>query len=290
MFCEHCNTEFKSVSSLNNHKRNAKYCLKLQNNENNENIENKEEYKCTYCNKAFSEKYLKTHISKCINYFELIIDNLKKEINEKEEEFKKILYEKDNEIIRLKVENSFLQNEHNLFINSYQEDRNHIKELTKKPTTIINNSHNINNMLINPIIENIPKIKEKIEHNLNINHIIEGQKGIANFAVNNILKDDSGNITYICTDPSRGFFKFVNENNAIVKDIHAKQLTRNLCKAGLVNKANDIAIASCTDEEGNIDTEKFALISPKTIEISELENNNCTFKSELTSYTTMKKN
>ena len=72
-----------------------------------------------------------------------------------------------------------------------------------------------------------------------------------------------------------------------MKDIHAKQLTRNLCKAGLVNKANDIAIASCTDEEGNIDKEKFALISPKTIEISGIESNNSSFKSELTSYTTL---
>ena len=216
MFCEYCNTEFKTISSLNNHKRNAKYCLKLQNKENKEN-EKVKENKCIYCSKTFSEKYLKIHVSKCINYFEIKIEELKKEIKNKEEEFKKVLIEKDNEIIKLKVENSFLQNEHNLFINSYKEDRDHIKELSKAPT-IINNSHSINNMLINPIIENIPKIKEKIEHNLNINHIIEGQKAIANFAVNNILKDDNGNITYVCTDPSRGFFKFLNENNAIVKD------------------------------------------------------------------------
>jgi hypothetical protein len=31
MFCEYCNKEFKNTSTLNYHKKNAKYCLKIQN-------------------------------------------------------------------------------------------------------------------------------------------------------------------------------------------------------------------------------------------------------------------
>ena len=37
MLCEYCNTNFKTTSSLNNHKIKAKYCLRIQEEINTEN-------------------------------------------------------------------------------------------------------------------------------------------------------------------------------------------------------------------------------------------------------------
>ena len=59
MNCEYCKKNFKSLSSLNNHKITAKYCLKIQGN----NIDN---YNCNFCNKNFSTKsVLKKHFISC---------------------------------------------------------------------------------------------------------------------------------------------------------------------------------------------------------------------------------
>ena len=253
---------------------------------------------CQYCKKTFSSKqYLKLHILKCYDYYEFRIQELEKQILEKDQEIKNIIRDKDKEIdniikdkdteikilreenIKLTVLNSYLQNEH-------IDDKNHIKEMSKNPITVNNNSTNhTSNMYINSIIEDISKIQEQLENNLNINHIIDGQKGIANFAFKYLLTDENGNKTYICSDTSRGNFKFMNENNSIIKDLNAKTLTRNLCKAGLICKANNIANSSYTDENGNINKSIFDIIYPKTIEINEIESNNSIFKNELASYT-----
>jgi len=208
-----------------------------------------------------------------------------------EKSYKEKLKEKDDEIkllieenIKLKTINSIYKDEHDLLHVSYKEDREHIKELSKKPVSVINNSNN-SNLFVNNIIDDISKLKEQINTNLNIGHVVNGQKGIANFAFNNLLKDEHGNKTYTCTDPSRGFFKFMNEYNAIVKDFHAKHLTRNMCKAGLIAKVNELFYTTFQNEDGNIDKNTFEIVYPKTVEINDLENNNTAFKNELISYT-----
>jgi hypothetical protein len=62
MNCEYCNTEFKTKSTLNNHKNKAKYCLIIQG-----KIEQKENiFKCELCDKILSTKqYLKLHKESC---------------------------------------------------------------------------------------------------------------------------------------------------------------------------------------------------------------------------------
>ena len=57
--CEYCKTGFKSISSLNLHKKRAKYCLNIQN-------KNIEEFICEYCGNNFTSKQnLNKHIIIC---------------------------------------------------------------------------------------------------------------------------------------------------------------------------------------------------------------------------------
>ena len=62
LFCEYCNTSFKTTSALNNHKNKAKYCLSIQG-----KIELKKEvFKCNLCEKILSTKQiLEIHKEKC---------------------------------------------------------------------------------------------------------------------------------------------------------------------------------------------------------------------------------
>ena len=290
--CEHCNSEFKTISSLNLHKKTAKYCLKKQKSSSNEvcSLNNTVESICKFCEKSFSINYIKTHVLTCNSYLEYRIKELENQLLDKDLEIKNLVIEKDLEIKKLHEENIKLQTENSFLKEDRVEDRQHIKEMNKNPITVNtnnisnSNSNNSSNIHVNSVIEDISKIEETLE-NLNINHVINGQKGIANFAYKYLCTDENNNKTYLCTDPSRGFFKFINENNAVIKDISAKTLVRNLCRAGLVLKVNNIAHSSYTDENGIIDKNKFDVIFPKTVEINEIESNNTAFKNELATYT-----
>jgi hypothetical protein len=101
MNCEYCNKEFKSKSSLNNHKNKAKYCLVIQG-----KLEQKEIiFKCDFCEKVLSSKRnLEIHKEKCRG---------KKEDIFQCEYCKKILSSKQNLDIHIKkceiiqIENEF---------------------------------------------------------------------------------------------------------------------------------------------------------------------------------------
>ena len=54
---------------------------------------------------------------------------------------------------------------------------------------------------------NFDRIKEAIENKFTVNHVVDGQKGLAKFMVDTILTDEEGNLLYVCTDASRNIFK-----------------------------------------------------------------------------------
>ena len=96
----------------------------------------------------------------------------------------------------------------------------------------------------------IDKIKNAIENKLDINHIIDGQKGLAHFVKDNILTDDTGKLLYICTDPSRQIFKYKDSTGEIKKDVEAKKLTNYIVDGGIKQKTVEVANEWYTDDEG----------------------------------------
>jgi hypothetical protein len=263
--CEYCNNIFVNDNSLKNHQRITKYCL----------IKQKKQIICESCNKIlYSQNDFENHQNNCITF-------LKLKIKELEDENKDIIY---------------YQNKIELCEKQLIEKDNHIKHLQEqivsitktavsKPTT----TNNINNKILNMSILNLDNenVKSIINDKYNLDVISEGQKGVARFATNFLLKDSDGNLNYICTDPSRKIFKYKNDAGELEKDINAQKLTNILTDNGIFNTTSQITSDHWTNDDGSIDDDKFSKLFSKTLEINSLKEDNTIFKNELIAQTSI---
>ena len=135
---------------------------------------------------------------------------------------------------------------------------------------------------------NLDKLKNIINEKYNDSYLFQGQKGIAKFAVEHILTDENGNLSYICTDPSRQIFKYKDSSGDIRKDVEAKKITNFLIDGGIQNKSSDMFIKLWTDIDGKIDGEKCSELLNKADAMMKLKNDNTIFKKELVYMTTKK--
>jgi len=293
MECEFCKTTLKSLSSLNYHKKTNKKCLKKQN-----IILTDKFIPCEFCKKVFSNQTLKIHLLSCKNkkvkekddiIEELlkekditdnllkekdeIIEDMKKEKDEIIEDMKKEKDEMKNRILELEVENKI-----------YLKDHEFVKNMAAQPKTT-NNNNKIR--VMNNFFDNPEKVKQLVDEKLTRDHICDGQKGVAQFAINFLLKDDEGNINYFCTDTSRSMFKFQNSEGEIEKDVKAIKLTNMLLDAGIKHKTGTIAPTLWTKKDGTVDTDKFQIFSPSTNEIILMQMDNSVFRNELACFTSV---
>jgi len=252
--CEYCNKVLSSKQYLKEHNKKCEkvqekveiifkcdYCFKVLSSKQNlgihvkkcEKVKEKVEiiFNCEYCNKGLSSKQmLKNHKNICnikkqkedIELKQLkekleINKILEKELKNKLEMSEKELKEKEKIIIKIKTQNENYK-EQNL---SYKEQ---VKDLQDKLDKIANKAidkptnsttHNTLNFKSSIDFNDIDKIKNVIQNSLNINHIVDGQKGIANFVKDTLLTDDTGQLLYICTDPSRYVFKYKDSTGAM---------------------------------------------------------------------------
>ena len=272
MICEYCNNEFKTDKSLYNHQKRTKYCLEKQN-----------KYIICCCEKSFSNDNYIIHILNCVKY-------LQNKIKELEDENRDIIYfqnENDNlkqKIIDIEKDKNSLHEQ----IKSLQDEILNInKTAMMKPSTT--NNTTINNKILNMSVLNFNEnnVKDVIDNKYNTDIIAGGQKGIAKFATNYLLKDDEGNLNYICTDVSRKIFKFKNELGELEKDVNAKKLTNILSENGLIEKTSNLSQQFWTNEDGTIDQDKFLSIIEKASEIKNLKEDNTIFKNELANMTSV---
>ena len=273
MICEYCNKQFKTTSSLNLHIKTAKYCLQIQNKLN-------EEYKCFSCNKFLTSKYnLTLHLEKCTTLYKLNL--LVKDKND--------LLKKENNI--LKNENIILKDKLNILkgeINILKGDHECIQDIAKQPKNITTNTNNKILNIITPLnFTNKEDIKNKINDSYKLDYIFSGQKGVAKFAVDHILKDEEGNLKYVCTDPSRQIFKYKDETGEVRKDVEAKKLTNFLVEGGIKHKASKIMNDWWTEETGITNTDKFELLVDKAESLRVIDSDNNDFKKELSTLTTV---
>jgi hypothetical protein len=281
------------LSSLNHHKKTNQKCLDIQKNLENNNIEELFS-NCNYCDKTFTNQSLKKHLQTCKckkikeeeekKIKELEIENQKCEnilLKEENENYQNEISELKKEIVSLRE--SVLKLESVNIV--YSQDREIVHKLALQPKTSTSNNNKIK--INNNFFDNPERIKQMIDEKLTKDYICDGQKGVAKFACNNLLKDENGNINYFCSDPSRHIFRFQNSEGNIEKDINANKLTNMLIDAGITNKTSAMSPSLWTKEDGDIDTNKFLIFSPYTNEISRMQIDNTVFRNELASLTSL---
>ena len=294
MECQFCKQNFKNISSLNKHQKSTKYCLEIQG--------KTQDYKCI-CEKSYKNINLyEKHIEKCseMKYLSLekkmidIIEEKDKIIKEKEfiinqlilekekiiREKEDIIKEKDLQICKSQAEVSvYEKNIKNVTINTNNYNTNN-----NTNNTNCNNSLNINSSIN---FANIDEITKLINDYYDMNYIVNGQAGIAEFALDNYIKDVDGKYKYICTDPSRHVFKHKDNQGNIIKDLEAKNLVKFLIEGGIKDKAVTTSEKWYTKEDGTLDHDK-AQFSIKNCEsILNLEKDNTAFRKHLAKLTSI---
>ena len=269
LICQYCNTKFINISSLNNHQKQAKYCLIIQGKIEEEKKEKGDkEFKCHQCKKILSSNQnLKNHIEKCIIVKEET--KIRKVIKEKEDlkQFKcefceKVLstkknlllhldicnYKKDKKIEEYKEQLEKQKEEYKEQLKKQEENyKEQIKELQDKLERLLNKvidrPTTTNNTINNKFeLNSFPSQKEidmKIESQFNDKYILDGMKGVAQFVYDHIVKLEDGSMAYACFDTSRQIFKYKDENGNEIKDPKAVKL-RKMIKPGLLRQSQTL--------------------------------------------------
>ena len=284
MNCKYCKTIFKSASSLNNHLNKAKYCLLIQ-----DKLKSKKKhdvvYKCEDCDKVLSTKQsLSKHKDTCSKRKD------KESKNYELAELKNTIIEKDRTItqINTRLENYKEQLEkRDELIKDLQDKLDKIaNKAIDRPTNSFTNTTNNNLNITTPIdFDDFEIIKDLIDNNLNANHVVEGQKGLAQFLNDTFLKDSDGNLKYKCTDISRFIYKFLNNKGEINKDVDAKKLISHMVIGGIKGKSVEIADRWYRDEDGEIDLMKYEIMNEPQKNILKIEEDSSSFRRELASMT-----
>jgi hypothetical protein len=263
--CEFCNNEYKTISSLNNHKKTAKKCLILRN-----AINTAEFFECKECEfKTTLKDTLNSH--KCKKKDKNIICKLETELKCLNEKHVKLEYEnkEKTEKLNLAIENiEKLKNKNRLLktqlTEKQEKQENQLFTLASKPTNTSIKIQNLNNVLTSlDFKEN--SIKDKVDNNFTLEYLSEGIKGLAKFTKDHIINpSEDGKQKYICSDPSRGMFKYKDENGVIQKDVRATKL-KNAIQEPIIKKTNTLISHETTRvrEEGE---DRFDITNTKLID------------------------
>jgi hypothetical protein len=302
--CDICGNNLKNQNTLDYHKKNNKKCLQIQLNEKDSSSETEQQLlSCEFCKNTFSLYNLRKHLKVCkIKKHEEYENNLKIQI---QSEFEEKLKEKiqfvekekndlSNKISLLEKEKndfsnkiSLLENELKIYKNLYEEKNNVVVDLAKEPKNKTNHNNNKINVNNNNSYFNYfdepDKMKEIISKNLTIEHIIDGQKGVAEFAQQYLLTDKDGDPNYFCSDVSRNSFKYKTKNGDLEKDNKAVKLTKLMINNGLKNTTIQKASQIWTNEDGSQDSDKYHLHSESAQEIVNLGEDNTKFRNHLAS-------
>ncbi len=286
MECQFCHKTFSSKSTVTYHQKTAKYCLQIQGKDRAE-----KEYKCE-CGKILTSKHNHEVHTKICTVREKIIylekrnkdleimneelKDLNKDLHQKNKEFEKLLIEKDNIICTLRGS-----------IDVYKEDHSTLLDIAKQPknnnttTTTTTNHTKVLNIKAPFDFEDKTKLENALS-NYNLEYFLDGQKGLARFLADTLLRDEENNYKYLCTDLGRAVFKYKDHFGNIQKDYEAKRLTNYLVEGGIKEKATDIS-EEWIGKDPRIDKNKVEIALEKNSEVNAIDKNNQIFKKELAS-------
>jgi hypothetical protein len=132
---------------------------------------------------------------------------------------------------KIHVDRTNFQSDKESYISHIKELENKLENLAiraiEKPTNQTNNSIKTNNYINMPSFSDLTPeyVSNQVEEHFNLQYFAQGQKGVARFAYNKLLKDTDGNLYLECTDPSRHVFRFKDELGNVIRDVKAKRLT-----------------------------------------------------------------
>jgi len=217
--CEYCQRKFSTVSSLNNHKKTALYCVQAR-------TDTKEtKHVCEYCNKPFTTKYsLKTHLSTCPvkrtdeleSYKQKFEDDHDKKLERIKLKYKSTV--SDQKEINKKLEKRIqtLNDKVKKLEGKLQEKDGFIDGLKTAPEkkTIYNTAY-VHPKLVNLPISNIPALTQEFveqkvsEGILTYDKAARGYSGMLEIICELITHENDDGVVernYVCTDVSRNSF------------------------------------------------------------------------------------
>jgi hypothetical protein len=148
----------------------------------------------------------------------------------------------------------------------------------KSTTTVKNNIRN--NVYANmPPISDLTReyIQTQVDEHFDSNYFVEGQKGVARFAYNKLLKDEDGTLYVECTDPSRHVYRFKDQDGNIIRDLKARRLTSMIAEPVKL-KSRELMME--IDPESCYDFTRIAFMK-----IKQMDRDNTDFCSELSTLT-----
>lgn len=271
MNCNFCNNTFSSKYVLNNHQKRAKYCIDIQ--KKNGSLPIYDLYKCEFCDIEVAKNTKDRHLKSCRKRTEKIIE---------EKDIKIYMLEKDLAVKNKELEEVYKQLE--VYKHQLYEDDKFIKEIAKQPRNQTNQTTNTQNNLINmtPLDISEAGFSQCIQDKFTKNYLLNGQKGAARFAVDNLLKDSDGKLKYVCTDPSRQIYRFKTLTGDLERDVKAKKLTKALVD-NLTKKSHNISVGEIDGGDADI----FVVYTSNFQDIRDLSDDNGEFRAELASLTTV---
>lgn len=245
---------------------------------------------CQICNKTFSSKRLLSDHQKrsknCSN-IKNSIDKIKQEHNkeiirlkqERDKDIEKLKHELDickqehnKDIEKLKNERDMCKQERDIYKQERDESNRTLKQLALRPTTTTNNSV----IIVGSLDLNPNRINDCVDNNFNVNHVRNGQIGVANFAIEYFLTNNNGERLYIPTDTSRNSYTFKGRNGELLKDKEAAILTKSIYEP-IRSKSWQIVEPMMVEDVGD----DFDQISNGYLEISDLHVDNKEFCKKL---------
>lgn len=188
---------------------------------------------------------IKRHSSRCMfvqmdQELEQLQTHFTKELSNQQKAFQIELNRKEIEISHKDSEIAHLQGKLECLESQMKHSNELVTKLAERPTTVFSNSNlnNGNSTHITNILTDHKRYLEQTDH-ARIEAIareklepffFQGQKGAAEFAVENIIfaNDDSDKMIAACTDFARKKVRYMNEKDEIDEDIGASKLVKRI--------------------------------------------------------------